>query len=273
MPTFGSLFAGIGGMDLGLERAGWECRWQVEWDEFCQRVLANHWPDVRCYGDITQLSGYELEPVGLMAGGFPCQPVSVVGQRQAQNDERWLWPEFFRLVRLLRPSAVLVENVPGLLDPVRVDDDEGSTIGWFPAPIEEVLGDLAEIGYDAEWDCIPAAALGAPHIRDRVWILAYAQGNSWRARNGDGADDVPHSASTGLQERQQDALGAPAGNAELERLRSSRGEWWAAEPVVGRVATRVPARVDRLKALGNAVVPQVAEFIGRRLMDLCEPAS
>lgn len=300
---FGSLFTGIGGMDLGLERAGLTCAWQVEIDDFCQRVLAKHWPEVRRFGDITQLSGYELEPVDLICGGFPCQPVSVAGQRQAQDDERWLWPEFHRIVRLLRPNAVLVENVPGLLDPVRVEDDEGTPIGWFPAPIEEVLGDLAESGYDAEWDCIPAAAVGAPHIRDRVWILAYPARNEGRERNGNGTQDVPDASSAGRQargsngvrteprsgeglaarsdsssvsdptskglpERQQGPLGSPPGHAELERFRGSRGQWWASEPSVGRVATGVPRRVDRLKSLGNAVVPQVAEFIGRRLMEI-----
>ena len=100
--TFGSLFAGIGGLDLGLERAGWRCRWQVELDPFCERVLAKHWPDVRRYGDIRSV-GADLAPVELICGGFPCQPVSHAGKRRAQADARWLWPEFARVVRAVRP--------------------------------------------------------------------------------------------------------------------------------------------------------------------------
>jgi DNA (cytosine-5)-methyltransferase 1 len=160
MPTFGSLFAGIGGIDLGLERAGWECRWQVEWDEFCQHVLAHHWPDVPRYGDISAVDWAGVEPVDLIAGGFPCQPFSLAGQRRGKDDVRWLWPEFATAVRLLRPRHVLVENVPGLLA------GHGG--------MGDVLGDLARLGYDAEWDSVPAAAVGAPHLRYRVWIVAHA---------------------------------------------------------------------------------------------------
>jgi DNA-cytosine methyltransferase len=195
MPTFGSLFAGIGGIDLGLERAGWTGRWQVEWDEWCQRVLAKHWPDVPRVGDIrdahavswhegravahpddghgdeigsVRAGGYRpecsgcLEPVDLIAGGFPCQPFSNAGKRLGKEDDRWLWPEFARVIGELRPRYVLVENVPGLL----------AGHGGMGA----VLGDLASLGYDAEWDSVPAAAVGAPHLRYRVWIVAYARG-------------------------------------------------------------------------------------------------
>src|SRR4051812_1350475 len=114
-PTFGSLFAGIGGIDLGLERAGWRGRWQVEYEPFCQRVLAKHWPDVTRYGDIHVVDWSRVEPVDLIAGGFPCQPWSSAGSRRGLDDDRWLWPEFERAVRHLRPRYVLVENVPGLL--------------------------------------------------------------------------------------------------------------------------------------------------------------
>lgn len=160
MPTFGSLFAGIGGMDVGLERAGWECRFQVERDAYCQRVLARHWPDVPRYGDIAAVDWSTLERVDLLAGGFPCQPVSNAGRRAGQADARWLWPEFARAVRDLRPRYVFVENVAAL----RVRG------------LGDVLGDLAALGYDAEWDCIPASAVGAPHQRDRLWLVAHAIG-------------------------------------------------------------------------------------------------
>jgi DNA (cytosine-5)-methyltransferase 1 len=263
--TFGSLFAGIGGIDLGLERAGWECRWQVEWDAYCQHVLAHHWPDVPRYGDITAVDWAAVEPVDLLAGGFPCQPVSIAGRKGAQGDERWLWPEFLRAIRALRPRFVLVENVTNLL---AVND--GSAFG-------DVVGDLAASGYDAEWDCVPAAAVGAPHIRDRLWVVAHAE----RRELGifDGAQGTAGAVSWDGGQVVADADGErrghePNGYATLPIARrsdtgSSDGNpgWWRVEPDVGRVADGVPARVDRLRALGNAVVPQVVEMIGRRLAD------
>jgi DNA (cytosine-5)-methyltransferase 1 len=292
VPTFGSLFAGIGGIDLGLERAGWTGRWQVEWDPFCQHVLAHHWPDVPRYGDITAVDWATVEPVDLIAGGFPCQPFSVAGKQQRLNDERWLWPEFARAIRELRPRVVLVENVPGLL--------VGGGMG-------AVLGGLAELGYDAEWDSVPAAAVGAPHLRYRVWITAYANGQSQSGLTVDAGpgpgfvvpladtDDRGRNGRTGEQRpagrgepanggrplahaNGNDAQGLkPQGDgADLWTLKGSRpaglrsgAGWgqWATEPDVGRVAHGVPARVDRLRALGNAVVPQVVEVIGRRLME------
>src|SRR5215510_9060927 len=116
MLTFGSLFAGIGGIDLGLERAGMECRWQVEIDPFCRQILAKHWPEVKRYDDIRKLAASDLEPVDLMAGGFPCQDLSQAGKRAGIEGTRsGLWFEFARLVRGLRPRYVLIENVPGLL--------------------------------------------------------------------------------------------------------------------------------------------------------------
>ena len=276
MPTFGSLFAGIGGIDLGLERAGWECRWQVEWDPYCQHVLAHHWPDVPRYGDIAGVDWAAVPPVDLIAGGFPCQPWSMAGKRRGTEDDRWLWPEIERTIRELRPRYVLVENVPGLL----------AGRGGMGA----VLGGLAALGYDAEWDVISAAAVGAPHLRERVWIVAYAnsqepesgplgasltarvgQGGFGRRRlgNGSGAALVADAHQPGSQ-----------GHGRLDRQWDGSGEWaagessgavndfWRVEPDVGRVAHGVPARVDRLRALGNAVVPQVVEAIGRRLLTL-----
>jgi DNA (cytosine-5)-methyltransferase 1 len=154
---FVSLFAGIGGLDLGLERAGMRCVAQVENDPYCVRVLAKHWPGVPRWGDIRDLDPKELPDHDLICGGFPCQPVSLAGARQAQDDPRWLWPEMFRIVRTVRPRWVLVENVPGLAS----------------AGLGDVLGDLASVGYDAEWQSIPAAAVGAPHLRWRIFIVAY----------------------------------------------------------------------------------------------------
>jgi len=225
----GSLFSGIGGFDLGLERAGMEVVWQVEIDPFCRRVLAKHWPDVKRYEDVRDVGAHNLEAVDVIAGGFPCQPVSQAGHRLAQDDDRWLWPEFARIVRDLRPRIVLVENVPGLL--VRGMGD--------------VLGDLASLGYDAEWESIPAAALGAPHVRDRVLLVAHPSGERLE-RRGD--------RRTGLEAQ-------PIG------LFPTGPTWWSSEPSVERVDDGTPGRVDRLRSLGNAVVPDVAHWIGSRIME------
>lgn len=280
--TVGSLFSGIGGIDLGLQRTGMTIRWQCEIDDYCRRVLAKHWPDVPKYGDIKELTGHELETVDLIAGGFPCQPVSLAGKRLGQSDDRWLWPELIRIVRVVRPRFVLLENVPGLL--VR--------------GLSDVLGDLAASGYDAEWDCLPAAAVGAPHLRDRIFIVAYARCLGVQQRRAGG--NVARTAGTAksqTHERQwgghatvdcravgagSDALanssgarwdgtgavfaGTPDCSGALSQ--SSRSSWWATEPDVGRVAYGVPARMDRLRGLGNAVVPAVVEHIGRRIVEV-----
>ena len=157
--TFISLFSGIGGIDLGFERAGMKCALQVEIDDKCSDILKRHWPDVPNLGDVNNV-GRDAGPVDLICGGFPCQPVSAAGKRKGKADARWLWPEFNRIVRKVRPRYVLVENVPGLLS-----TDSGRLMG-------EVLGDLALCGYDAEWDCVSAASVGAWHRRDRIFIVA-----------------------------------------------------------------------------------------------------
>lgn len=171
--TFGSLFAGIGGMDIGLERVGMECRWQVEIDPYCNKVLERHWPKVKRYGDITTVDGNDLERVDLIVGGFPCQDLSCAGEMRGIDGSRsGLWSEFARIIGLLRPRFVLIENVSGLL---------------ANEPMRRVLGDLSSFGFDAEWESIPAAAVGAPHIRDRVWIFAYAteEFRGYAGRNND----------------------------------------------------------------------------------------
>jgi len=266
---FGSLFSGIGGMDLGLERAGMECRWQVEIDDYCRRVLAKHWPDVPRYGDVKEIT--QLEYVDLVAGGFPCQPVSLAGARKGQSDERWLWPQFLRIVRMVRPRLVLVENVPGLLTA-----NGGGAMG-------EVLGGLAGSGYDAEWQSLPAAAFGAPHIRERVFILAHAteyrrfawrQGNAQKKqgrrqpdRSRVGTNNMADAdASNGHRGSGAVQMGWFGSAEEITNACERNRTQWGAEPGMGRVAHGIPDRVDRLGTLGNAVVPQVAEWLGRRIL-------
>jgi DNA (cytosine-5)-methyltransferase 1 len=281
--TVGSLFAGIGGFDLGFERAGFEIKWQVEIDPFCRRVLEKHWPHVRRYEDVREVYGYgtygyegaherrfcALDRVDVIVGGFPCQPVSLAGARRAQSDERWLWPDFARLVGELRPGYVVVENVPGLL-----------TAGFGI-----VIGDLAALGYDAEWECLPARAFGAPHIRERVWIVAYPgseRQQEWRESDSESARGRevqlrrdPCGCGTNVADanraRPQERFvfrGVP-GQARCDDYRQDAavGGWWSVEPNVGRVADGVSARVDRLRGLGNAIVPQIAEWIARRILE------
>ncbi len=233
----GSLFSGIGGLDLGLERAGMQVRWQIENDSYCQRVLAKHWPDVPRYGDIKEVDPAILEPVELICGGFPCQPVSLAGKRLAQNDERWLWPEFARIIRVLRPRFVLLENVPGLLS----------------AGMGDVLGDLAALGYDAEWSVLSACAMGAPHTRERVFVLAYPSC----------ADESRQVPLRPLTSQWWAESGRGCGYARGQ-------EWWISEPQVDRMADGIPRSLvfDPLGALGNALVPQVAQFIGERIMEV-----
>jgi len=339
--TFGSLFAGIGGFDLGLERAGMRCEWQVEIDPYARAVLAKHWPDVRRHEDVRTFPPPEGEwGVDVICGGFPCQDISVAGKGAGLAGARsGLWYEYARIIGELRPRYVIVENVAALL----------------ARGMGTVLGDLSALGYDAEWHVISAAAVGAPHRRERVWVVAWDSIGRSRTRvgkvgavqarasanadgvradvpdaigigdavRGDGAagsaavagrrlhaggsqrnrgtrcagqagqsacdvadatsggftvmrsspgssrhvdecgQDVSYANGARLQERQgQDASGARAnGRAVVER-----SEWWESEPDVGRVAHGVPARVDRLRCLGNAVVPQIVEVIGRAIV-------
>ena len=154
---FGSLFAGIGGLDLGLERAGMECVWQVEIDDYCTRVLEKHWPDVRRYGDVRGVGKHNLESVDLIAGGFPCQPHSVAGKQLGEEDDRNLWPEFIRIIRETRPRYVLAENVPGIITTY----------------LDTVLSDLEGEGY-APWPfTFSACGFDAPHRRERIFIVAH----------------------------------------------------------------------------------------------------
>ena len=261
------LFSGIGGFSLGLERAGMKTAAFCEIDPFCRRVLAKHWPEVPCYDDIRTLTAARLAADGIsvdvICGGFPCQDISVAGKGAGLAGERsGLWCEYARLVGELRPRFVIVENVAALLG----------------RGLADVLGDFAALGYDAEWHCIPASAVGAPHRRDRVWICAYSRREQRSPFLG-----FSHSAEEPGQSDRLGHLGAPLADTHCARLQTSRPEplgadriisggmlaadsWWSIEPDVGRVAHGVPFRVDRLRALGNAVVPQIPELIGRAIM-------
>jgi DNA (cytosine-5)-methyltransferase 1 len=265
-----SLFSGIGGLDLGLERAGMTITAQVEIDPFCREILAAHWPQARIYTDVTKLCRRiydcetetdegevncprcgvdfgECECVGtdqfidehglpdLVCGGFPCQDISRAGRGAGLEGERsGLWREFHRIVCELRPRYVVVENVSALL---------GRGHG-------RILGDLAGIGYDTEWFSLPAAACGAPHKRARMFILAYASCERLETvAAGRGVYDETRSQHWVIAGETY-----PCGGA------------WTVEPPICVLDHGLPRDVDALRALGNAVVPQVAEWIGRRIM-------
>jgi DNA (cytosine-5)-methyltransferase 1 len=238
----GSLFAGIGGFDLAARWMGWETAWYSEIDPYCCAVMAKHFPDALSLGDITKVDWSTVERPDLLCGGFPCQDISNAGKRAGIDGERsGLWSEFARAIRELRPRYVVVENVAALL---------GRGMG-------RVLGDLAALGYDAEWTVLSAADVGAPHLRERIWIVAYPDcggrggspvlcqqsGRAEAVRYGKAASvrDAAHHASHGAGIRQDE----PFGN-------------WRTEPNVGRVAHGVPSRTHRLRGLGNAIVPQCA---------------
>lgn len=280
--TVGSLFSGIGGIDLGLERAGMTVKWQSEIDPFASKVLKKHWPDIPNLGNIKEIDWSKVEPVDLIAGGYPCQPFSTAGKRQGENDPRHLWPYFRNAISAIRPQFALLENVRGHLS-------MGATT---------VIGDLAQIGYDCEWQVVSAASVGAPHRRDRIIIVAYPQGecgdvvndysgssmgpktmqqsrNDSRAENlantkKSHIDDLPNNVSVRYGKHGFSPNLAAQGriwrhdNGRTERYVG--WQWWEVEPNMGRMANGVPSRVDRLRGLGNAVVPQVAEYVGRLIL-------
>ena len=312
--TVGSLFSGIGGLDLGLERAGMKVIWQSEIDDYACKVLKKHWPEVPNHGDIKQIDWRAVEPVDVICGGYPCQPFSTAGKRKGTDDPRHLWPWVRTAIGELRPRYAILENVRGHL-----------SLGGV-----QVIRELAEIGYDAEWRVVSAAGMGAPHRRERIIIVAYPFNKRQQSREKEGqsqfsgcsndetqfgractnntgvqgTSDVAntceqqfngrrhqHGAGT-IEERQtiQEQVDRSSSNVaysessaggvtkshglrpriwKATELRESDsttrtiGDWWEVEPDVGRVADGIPNRVDRLKGLGNAVVPQVAEYIGR----------
>lgn len=240
--TIGSLFSGIGGLELGLERAGLgPVRWQVEKDPFCRSVLAKHWPDVEKHEDVKTVTG--LERVDLICGGFPCQDVSSAGKRKGLDGERsGLWKEYRRIVRELRPRFVVVENVAS-----------GKRL-WLPF----VTADLVELGYHPRAFALSASDVGAPHLRRRIFVVAHAHGESEFARAID--------AEVG---------GSPSPDADTVGLKRERGtvegEAWCGrpQPSMVRVVHGLSRGVDgrRRRALGNAVVPQCAEAIGRMIQE------
>jgi DNA (cytosine-5)-methyltransferase 1 len=235
--TFGSLFSGCGGMDEGLESAGMVCRWQVEIDEFCRTVLSKRWPSVPKWDDVKTFNPTNEQAVTCLAGGFPCQDISYAGYGHGLDGARsGLWFEMRRIIRLLRPSYVIVENVAALLD----------------RGLGRVLRDLADSGFDATWEVLSACAFGAPHMRRRLFIVAYANGLDGRPRVRN---------PLARQDRTLQAIdGSPRARASWQARLANPSELY-------RGADGVPFGRNRNRAIGNAVCPAVAEYIGRRIIE------
>jgi len=311
----GSLFTGIGGFDLAAEWMGWENVFQVEWDGFCQKVLAKNFPNVKRYGDIKEFDGTKYRGlIDIISGGFPCQPFSHAGKRKGKSDDRYLWPEMLRVIREIKPSFIVGENVGGL-----ISMENGKTL-------DKILFDLGNEGYATEQFIIPACATGAWHRRDRIWIFAYSINSTDRTNRGQGREEeviqgkyrekglsrefsgtgeqihVTNSNGTRgtripaneinrccgnngrenakiLQDDTNSNCQGLQGSKKTRNIKSSRAEQnkqftgcnrneiWDFEPSVGRVANGIPDRVDRLKGLGNAIVPQVVFQIFKAIED------
>lgn len=317
----GSLFSGIGGIELGFKRAGIKTKWFIEKDEYCQKILRKNFPKVPIYEDIEKINFSELEKVEILTGGFPCQDISYAGKGEGIEGKRsGLWQYYYQAIGILRPEYIFIENVPALLK----------------RGLNVVLADLATCGYNAEWDCIPAVAVGAPHRRDRIFIFAYTNSDRCKRENISkkqkradmfvpprSSKTFSNTKSTGKMPEKQQGQGNvvikngrnvsdPVGNGcrEMSKRQSNTGctkgtkkivqgkvsdsdceglengvfgsgaqrtltrynsiegrKQWEVEPELGRVAHGVSNRVDRLRCLGNAVVPQIAELIARRLLE------
>lgn len=244
--TFGSLFAGIGGFDLGFERAGMVCKWQVEIDDYATRVLEKHWPDVRRHRDVRTFPEGPADDwrVDVICGGFPCQDISHAGKGAGIQGERsGLWSEIVRIVRVLGPRFVVVENVAAITS----------------RGLDSVCRDLAEVGFDAEWEVLSAKAFGSPQRgRTRLFLVAYPA-----KVFGDGGTDNEQ------RRRKCKSKIHESRNGRSAPIRY-RSNWTNNQPGVLRMADGLSNWVDRLGCLGNAVVPQVAEWIGRRIVESYE---
>ena len=270
------IFSGIGGFSLGLERSGaFETVAFCEIEPYCRAVLKKHWPKVPCYEDVRTLTVDALRRDGIavdaICGGFPCQGISAAGLRAGlQGPRSGLWADYARLIGELRPKFVIVENVDDLLH----------------RGLDVVLGNLAEIGYDAEWHCIPACAVGADHIRDRIWIIAYPNGAGIEEPNERRGQQCPEKMGKDVAADYADANRArfpgwlPAGAIGADARAISPwlgfalnsappfpGINGAGSPVLGRGEDGIPRRMDRVRGIGNAVVPQIPEIIGRAILE------
>jgi len=280
--TIGSLFSGIGGFELGLERAipNSKTIWQVEQNKYCQGILKKHWPEATLHNDIREVNHENVHPVNIICGGFPCQDISAAGKGAGieHGTRSSLWGEMYRLIDELRPRVAVMENVPALL--------------WKGRGMHVVMSNLAQIGYDAEWTIISARQFGAPHLRKRVFIVAYP--NQIRPRQ-DGQqlfNKINRNGTEiheGRQEKFTDSYSITDKKqppdpfyVETKQLTKSRScvndgiqqrnnkNYWKKFPTQPPLRHRndgISDRLARLRALGNAIVPQCSEYIGQCIVD------
>lgn len=296
------LFSGIGGFSLGLESAGLvETVAFCDFDDYCQKVLKKNFPSVPVYGDVKELNYDKLKADGIdkidiITGGYPCQPFSVAGRKKGEEDPRHVWPEMFRLIKELRPTWVIGENVGG----------------HIKLGLDSVLENLESEGYSARTFSISASSIGANHKRERVWIVANSDSEGLQGHRTEHelrkdfkegkisgeSDDVANTNSKRLEgsinekfstsERSSDVANTEGGDWNEHEIDGEHGEttsqeilgdgssvsrvgaWWSVEPNVGRVAHGVPKRMDRLKCLGNSVVPQIPYLIGLAIKETIE---
>ena len=249
----GSLFAGIGGFELGLERS-WvnaETVWQVEQEKFCQKILQKHWPKATIYNDVRDITKHNVEPVDVLIGGFPCQSISLAGKMEGLENENksGLWWEMHRIASELRPRIIIMENVANI---IRVGG-------------ADVIGSLAQIGYDCEWTIISARQFGAPHKRERWFCVAYSQ--RWGLQK-QSINSQPSYWKT--SKMSQHGIGENVSRRPNQNNGNHYGGgYWTKTPNPSpfcRVDDGIPNRVARLKALGNAIVPQCSQWVGDQII-------
>jgi DNA (cytosine-5)-methyltransferase 1 len=280
----GSLFSGIGGFELAAEWMGWENTFHCEFNEFGSKVLSHYWPESKHYGDITKSDFSEFrDRIDILTGGFPCQPYSAAGKRKGKDDARHLWPEMLRVIREVKPRYIVGENVYGL-------------VTWNGGLVfDEVCTDLEAEGY-AVWPIvIPAAAVNAPHRRDRVWFVAYRYSNRWehgnieegsrKSREWEKLNDNYKNGGVGLATDSENARLSPCTERPRQEQSRRRDEpmgarQWQGFPTESPVCSGddgIPSQLDgitfskwrneSIKAYGNAIVPQVAYQIFKAIED------
>ena len=269
------LFSGIGGFSYGLDKVGFKTVAFCEMDKYCKLVLQKHWKGVKIYNDVKEITKEKFIADGvqlpdIITGGFPCQPFSVAGKQKGTSDDRHLWPEMFRIIQELKPRWVIGENVKGL---VNLQDG---------VVFETVCTDLEGEGYEVRAFNIPAAGVGAPHRRERIWIVASLEDSrrslrSW-SKFGEKDENEIRKRYADQHQRPGSTSESNVADASTGRRASQEGEiqtrgngtehqgWWSTEPNVGRVANGVSGRVYRLRALGNSIVPQIATEIGHAII-------
>jgi len=255
--TCGSIFSGIGGLDLGFEEEGFETLWQIEKDPACRTRLKKRFPYAEQFEDVFDVDGRSLRPVSVIHGGFPCQPFATVGKRKGDKDDRFLWPEMRRIIEQNEPEWVVAENVPGILT------------GKLEAVFETICRSLEELSFEVWPVILPTLSVDGPTIRERVFIIARNRKNSQRR--------IRNLADAPVESSKRTRGDAPTGRSRPERIvypsrlravvrTGSPGESgivWPDEPRVGRMAYGVPDRLDRLGAIGNAVCPILARVLAQ----------